>query len=446
MQSVSCTILALLLLVFSGGPAHAQYRTDAAASPAFRSDTLSLRIEFASGSTQVVPEYNGNDYRIELFRESLNSLLSLPGAFMSGVFLRTVASPEGSVAANIRISTERADNVRAFICNEFGLSPFNVHVTSDGENWKEFEEHVSRLSIAECPWRDEALAIIRGEGSYDFGKKGDVKDSRKEALRALDGGKAWSYMSEHVFPNLRAAYGDALFFISVPVSTKGGVPVVEVPVESVVRDTVVVKEFIETEYDGKTDRKFLKRVEGKKFLFSARTNIVAIPLINVGVEFPFSKHFSIGFDYYYPWLRRNALHDKCVQMMAYDMDVRYWLPSDKYPEQSRLLGHSFGVYGAGGHYDFEMNYSGHQGTFFNIGFDWKYSWPIFHGAMHMEVELGLGMIYSDAQPYNVYDDYGKAFRVPGQRKIVRWYGPTRAQFNLCVPFYRTIRNYRKSGK
>lgn len=131
-------------------------------------------------------------------------------------------------------------------------------------------------------------------------------------------------------------------------------------------------------------------------------------------------------------------------MIAYDMAVRYWLPNDKYPAQSRLLGHSFGVYGAGGHYDFERNYNGHQGTFFNIGFDWKYSWPILHGSMHMEIEVGLGMIYSEAQPYQVYDDYGKAFRQAGQRRIVRWYGPTRAQFNLVVPFYRSLQpNYRK---
>lgn len=198
----------------------------------------------------------------------------------------------------------------------------------------------------------------------------------------------------------------------------------------VVHDTVYV------EYDRKRDRKFSSYVKDKKFLFAIRTNALAVPLINIGMEFPFGNHWSVGFDYYYPFIKRNTLHKDCFEFIGYDLDVRYYLGSDRYPSESRLLGHSFGIYGAGGHYDFEREWSGHQGTFFNIGFDWKYSWPVFHGRMHMEIELGLGLIYSDAQPYDVFIPYGDCFRRPEERKIIRWYGPTRAQFNIVVPIYR----------
>ena len=201
-------------------------------------------------------------------------------------------------------------------------------------------------------------------------------------------------------------------------------------------EVMIVHDTVYVEYDRKRDRKFSSYVKDKKFLFAIRTNVLAVPLINIGMEFPFGNHWSVGFDYYYPFIKRNTLHKDCFEFIGYDLDVRYYLGSDRHPSESRLLGHSFGIYGAGGHYDFERDWSGHQGTFFNIGFDWKYSWPVFHGRMHMEIELGLGLIYSDAQPYDVFIPYGDCFRRPEERKIIRWYGPTRAQFNIVVPIYR----------
>lgn len=218
-------------------------------------------------------------------------------------------------------------------------------------------------------------------------------------------------------------------------------------VERTIRDTVYIRVGAESGGDSRgTDPKWEKRVRDRRFLLSVKTNIVAIPLINVGVEIPFGRHFSLGFDYYYPWIRRNAYHKECNEMIAYDMEFRYWLGSDRYPKEARLLGHSFGIYGAGGHYDFERNWSGFQGTFFNIGFDWKFAWPVAHGAIHMEVELGLGMIYSNAQPYDVYEPYGDCFRRPAERKIVRWFGPTRAQFTIAVPIYRKPLTYRRTAR
>ncbi len=399
----------------------------------FTSDTLSLRLEFAPGSAEVVSENYGNEQRLEAFRYDLNRAMSANGAFMSGVFIRTVASPDGNTSANIALSSKRAENVRMLLCNEFGLSPFIVHVTSDGEDWTGLATAVEKLSIEEAPWRDEALQIIQQAPRWRI-RGEDVEDLRKTNLRTLQGGKPWAYMKKNIFPNLRSAYGDAMFVVSVPVPEKKDTVIVT----PAVADTIVVEKVVTVEkfYDGRMDMQFAHRVEEKRFLFSARTNIVAIPLINVGVEFPFGEHWSMGLDFYYPWIRRNSLHKDCTQLIAYDMDVRYYLGSDKYPKESRLLGHSFGVYGAGGHYDFEREWTGYQGTFFNFGFDWKYSWPIIHGRMHMEIEIGLGVIYSDAQPYDCFIPYGECFRRPEERKIIRWYGPTRAQFNLVVPFYR----------
>ena len=428
------TLTLLAALALTGTKAGAQALD---AETLFRSDTLSLRIEFPAEEASVQLGYGRNRQNSDEFRAALERALAAPGAFMSGVFIHTMASPDGNTTENIRLSDERAENVRAYLCNSLGLSPFIVHVTSDGENWKDLATAVAALPADECPWKDRALAIIREKPLWDINGE-QVEDRRKILLRRLNGGAAWSYLTQNVFPKMRTTYGDAMFVVSIPVEKSAALKeIVEVQTVQTVHDTVVVekKVYFDPFLEGKVDRRFKTRLVGKKFLFAIRTNLLAVPMANLGVELPFGTNVSLGLDIYYPWIQRNKYHKDCTEMIAYGMDVRYWLGSDRFPDKARLLGHSFGLYGAGGHYDFERDWTGHQGTFFNIGVDWMYAFPLFHGRMHMEIELGLGMIFSKAQPYDVFEPYGDGFRRPGEMKIVRWYGPTKAQLSLVVPIY-----------
>lgn len=435
-RTILSVLLVFLLLGVSGMVACAQ---------SARSDTLSLKIIFRVNVSDIDLDYEGNRERLEEFRARYNEYMARPNASMTNVIVHTTASPEGDTQMNIALSRKRSEGVKRFICHEFGISPFKVFVTSEGESWKELAAEIKKIDE---PWKEKALKIIRdGEQWYIDG--GESEDIRKNKLRWLDNGKAWVFLQKNIFPYLRGAYGDAVFVVTSDLTLEEKQAFIEQNiVKEVVRDTVIIENTIvvEKEYNGKLDRKFAARVKDKKFLFSAKTNIFAVPLVNVGMEFPFGKHFSLGVNVYYPWISRNKYHKDCFEFLAYDMDFRYWLGSDRYPDESRLLGHSFGIYGAGGHYDIEKNWSGHQGTFFNIGFDWKYAWPIFHGAMHMEIELGLGFIYSDAQPYDCYEPYGDCFRRPSERRIVRWYGPTRAQLTLVVPFYHKPKQYGRKKK
>ena len=55
--------------------------------------------------------------------------------------------------------------------------------------------------------------------------------------------------------------------------------------------------------------------------------------------------------------------------------------------------------------------------------------------MHMEFELGIGYIYSRAQPYDCFKAGGKCYRRVGIKKHIHWIGPTRAQISLVIPIY-----------
>lgn len=213
------------------------------------------------------------------------------------------------------------------------------------------------------------------------------------------------------------------------------------PAYQLQKDTVYVPAPVPSAQERAARKPSKPYTEGKKMLFALRTNMLAIPLANVGVEVPLGRHFSLGADYYYPWIWRPHHTEgldysgSSTELLALDVEARYWFPRDKSTPSQRLLGHSIGTYAAVGYYDFERNASGYQGEFYNIGLDYLFAVPLWEGRLHLEFELGVGYIRSVARPYDNYQEGGKCFRRPGVQQYVNWWGPTRAQISLVVPLY-----------
>lgn len=179
----------------------------------------------------------------------------------------------------------------------------------------------------------------------------------------------------------------------------------------------------------------------RRMLFALRTNFLAIPLANLGIEVPLDRRWSVGADIYYPWIWRRGhasgvdQNGVCNELMAADVELRYWFPRKDIQGGQRLLGHSIGCYGAAGQYDFERNWSGLQGEFYDVGLDYLYAAPLFRGRIHLEAEIGFGFIWSTARPYDCLEPGGVLYHRKGITRKTTWIGPTRAQISLVVPIY-----------
>jgi len=165
-----------------------------------------------------------------------------------------------------------------------------------------------------------------------------------------------------------------------------------------------------------------------------RTNALAVPFMNVGVEVPLGKHFSLGADWYYPWIPRNN-GGKCIQILAGGAEVRYWFGKD------RLIGHSVGLFGMGGMYDLEWNYHGFQGEFALAGVDYLFSRPILNDQLRLEFSLGLGAFFSQAKEYRVYGNGEIGFTDKNMAKEILFIGPVKATVSLVVPLRIKKKNY-----
>ena len=391
----------------------------------YKNDSLAMRIVFRQGSSEIDCDYAGNGPRIDSMKAAVGLLLNRRGAFLEQVFITTTASPEGNTDYNIRLSRERGDAVKEFLVKGVGLNPFNVHINSNGEDWEGLRAAVRSLSSDVFPWRAEVLDLIGSPEDWSV-RNGSVSDRRKVRLMNLDGGKPWNWLLENVFPALRSGTGDVVLVVSYPV---------DLPEPEEYRDTVWMSHVDTVETVVGKPRREITRPEGR-MLFAARTNAAFVPLTNIGIELPLGDRWSLGADVYYPWLWRDSHRKDCFEFNAFGLDARWWLPgAGRKAPNDRLTGHSVGLYGVFGYYDFERDYAGHQGEYVNVGVDYLYGLSCLKGRLHFELGLGIGYIYSPARPYDVFVEGGDAFRRPGIMDYIRWFGPTRVHLSVVVPIY-----------
>ena len=167
-------------------------------------------------------------------------------------------------------------------------------------------------------------------------------------------------------------------------------------------------------------------------IIAARTNLL-VPALNVGAEMPLGDRWSVSADYYFPWIWPSPKNKNCFELLGWSVEGRYWLGRNR-TARDRLLGHSVGLYGAGGYYDFERNFKGLQGEFISAGLDYTYAMPIGRKKrLNLEFTLALGYIHSWGRNYHVLDEYGPLFKDDEEIRF-DYVGPTKAAVSLVVPF------------
>ena len=165
---------------------------------------------------------------------------------------------------------------------------------------------------------------------------------------------------------------------------------------------------------------------------AVRTNALAIPLLNLGVEAVVAPHWTVGADAYYPWIPRPRQSEgvdytgRCLQALAGNLEGRYWF--DK-----ALRGHSIGAFTMAGWYDVEYNFHGYQGGFGSVGIDYLYAIPVFQNKLRLEFSLGLGFFLSRAREYQVYESGGRAYTEKDMAKDITYFGPVKAGVSVVVP-------------
>lgn len=403
-QSVRIFIF-LSLLVVSG--------TASAEGVRYRKASQRFSVLFRINEAAVDTLFLDNEQALAEMSGFLAALAANGKYRLDSISLVASASQDGRLAYNIALSERRARSAARLVRDILAGSPEAVVTRIPiGEDWETFRRIVEQ--DPDFPSRSRALEII---GS------GLTEDRKERELKRLPG--FFRYLLDHHVHKLRAVHCIIDFSVEQPVMDR--LPVL--------RDSA----HLGTVFTAPVPVRVQPAPRVREMIFALRTNLL-VPALNVGLEVPVGDRWSVGADYYYPWWLARG-NDRCVEMLAWFLDARYWL--DPEPGE-KLTGHAVGAYAGFGYYDFQWLKSGWQGEFIDIGVDYTYALPVARNRLRLEFNIGLGWIHTVARHYTPTDGYEELIKDPGIRhERFNFFGPTRASVSLVVPI--RVNTERKGG-
>lgn len=375
--------------------------------------TLQFAISFEKNSSAVDMQFSGNDRQIESLEDLVKSISTI-----QEITIYSNCSPDGKLWRNTQLAMERGAAVESTLISlveKYGVDLKNkIKVIMLAEDWPGLQSLVEQQYSR--PDKHQLQQILNSNRS-NYKKKQQMMD--------LSGGESFNALMAEIMPQLRKS---VVITIAIPSYLKDEsfepLPQMEqLPLQ--LAQTAAKEEIQAVDYSyAYTDKDFTATpAKEKEYIFNIKTNLL-LPLLNVGIEVPIKEKYTIGVEYYYPWIK-PASNRWCAQMLAWFAEGKYW----------HTPKHGFGVYAGAGYYDFQNNKEGYQGEFTDVGADYTYSISVGKKKwMKVQFNIGLGYIFTTARHYNPTDDYEHLIKDPSmKRKNSHFVGPTRGGVSLVFP-------------
>lgn len=398
-----------------------------------RRDTLGVEVYFRQGYSLLELDYRENGSRLAAFASQVESLRRDTLCRVKGLRIVGGASPEGVSTLNARLSSKRAANLAAWFERRLPDLGECCEVESVGVDWAGL---TALVEASDMPYREEVLDILYHTPEWIV-RDGKVVDGRKRQLGMLRGGRAWRYMEDHFFAQLRST--------SVRVSCEFErlrvPPVVRDTVFILRRDTVILRDTVRICCGGRSRR---------PFYMSLKTNLLydAALVPNIGAEFHLGKGWSVGGNWMYAWWKSDKRH-RYWRIYGGELDVRKYF--GRRASEKPLTGHHIGIYGQIFTYDFETGGRGYLGgrpggtlwdkMNYAAGVEYGYALPV---GRRLNLDFTLGIGYWGGE-YQRYEPSGDRY-VWQETRRRHWFGPTKAEVSLVWLIGYGNTNKGKGGK
>ncbi len=366
--------------------------------------------------------------------EKLDKILYYKGKLLDIDTLKVSAtsSPEGNYNYNLRLAKLRALSFKEVLNKRYNFSDSTVIETNSYvTSWDKLGAMIEGGN--KIPMENSVLDIINSDNTHNvIGWK----------LKKVGNGRPWRYINVYYLPYLR----NNAFYIDIKVKEAIIKNIKAVEKAALLRDTIKHKSDTIIKEDTVATPITQHKVE-RRNLFAIKTNLLfdALTLINLELEVPIGKRWSIAGEWIFPWWtwdndqadsKRNR-----IQMLNGNLEGRYWF--GKREKRPQMTGWFAGVYVGGGLYDFEYKAKGYQGeAFIMAGLSGGYAHTINKkGSLRMEYSLGIGYVETN------YKYYESCFNLEHMWHAIRredgrysYIGPTRAKVSLVWMLNRKVKS------
>ncbi len=389
-------------------------------------DTIAVRMFFQQDISDLDFSYMGNRLNIQKFAEQLQRLENNPYVSIGNILITSSASPEGPYKRNQSLALNRAERARKLLLEYAPNLKSPVSIRPKTINWDLLVRMVTQDSLV--PNRKEVLEVLRTAP--------ELKKAPK--LKALRGGRAWKYMYDRFFPEMRT--GELLIcnfevkFAKADSLKMAGVVGPDCRVANLEPTEI---NFTQLPRSPKPVFDFNSAYSRSKLYVSLSTNMLYDLLLvpNIGAEvFEPNSRLSLALNWWYAWWNSDRLK---WYWRYYGGDVALrWYFGDA-AKQQPFSGHHLGLYGEYYTYDLELGGKGYmggipRGTLWDkgniaCGLEYGYSVPLTE-RFNLDFMIGVGYSGGEQRQY-VPAQGGEGY--VWERTIRRnFIGPTKAGVTL----------------
>ena len=316
-------------------------------------DTLAVKVYYPCGSGDV-SKIPANAPCLERFIQDLDSLCRLPFFKPIALSVTSSASPEGSIGRNRALSHARARSVLDFL-------------NGRSENFR----HIS--SSLDCSIDEQTTNDMAGQ----------VKVLHYPKMRFSEVMLRYSQVE------------DSLQAVSPPVADEvSGQEPAEAPADSVGTVDLPAEEAVDVPVQLPPRQVEGVAAERRPVLF-VKTNLLydVLTFVNVAVEVPLGRSFSVEAQYINPWWRSVSKH-RTIELCYVSLAPRYYFGKDGGRYSSLFAGLSAGW----GKYDMQLTRHGVQGELWHVSPVFGYSHYIGR-HWKMEYSISVGYLHTNYRKY-----------------------------------------------
>lgn len=402
-----------------------------AASQSVVRDSMEVRFRVGKGSIEL--KHCHNSKAIESLSTIKRSEDELYRYFLKRADIFGMASPEGSIAINNRLSKQRLDALSKSVSQHLAIPDSIIVRHCVGRDWRQLRVLASLDN--KVPSQQAVvnlLDIIAAEAESGRPHKGDPL----YRLQRIAGGRAYAYLARNHFHKLRAAKLLLTYYRVTKISTTESA---QSAGEDFIRKTTAIQQpLFATACVADIDTAPIE----KPFYMALKTNLLEDAAItpNIGIEFYLGHGFSVSASWHYAWWKSDSAK-WYWRTYGGELAVRKYLGAAA--KAKPLTGHHLGIYGQAFTYDFAF---GNKGWLcdtwsYAAGIEYGYSLPI-HRRLNLDFVIGIGFMQGLYKEYIPQDDC----YVWQATKRLQWIGPTKAEISLVWLIGRGNYNNKKGKK
>ena len=399
--------------------------TLAAATAAAQVPADSAKVYFRLGHRQYDPSFENNSSGMNPFVNEVKRHNTASN--IERITVRSYTSPDGSNAANERLSRNRCRTISEYLLNETGIDPSLIHTEAEGIAWDELTRMVEADS--RVPYREEVLELLRTSPVWVFDDDNRVVGGRKKSLMELRGGVPYRCLYANIFPALRNAVAVSLF-VKQPDAKTEPAPEKNEKTESL-GNPENLESLEKPEQLGSLGNpenpapaaETLPASHTPWHRLAIKTNLLydAILMPSLEVEYRFNDRWTVNAEGDVAWWHNDPKH-KYYQVMILSGEGRYWF---KHYNNRPWHGFYVGAFGGGGKYDLENGNRGYKGTGYMAGISAGFMFPVSRN-ISFEAGLGVGYLTTKYEEYLPFEGH----YVYQQTSRTGYFGPLKLKFAL----------------